>query len=111
MLGRDMTKTVLAAILGISTAAGAASPHLAQAPELHSADRIAPWIRERIGSTASVDLRICVATDGHVVSTSLVRGSGYDAFDHAVMTDVTSWRYAASDVPRCTRTTIEYRAR
>jgi TonB family protein len=106
-----MTKIVLAAILGISTVAGAASPHLAEAPELRSADRIAPWIRERIGSTASVDLRICVATDGHVVSTNLLRGSGYGAFDHAVMTDVTSWRYAATDVPRCVRTTIEYRAR
>ncbi len=106
-----MNKLVLTAILGISTVAGATSPHLAQTPELRSADRIAPWIRDRIGATASVDLRICVATDGHVLSANLLRGSGYEAFDHAVMTDVTSWRYAATDVPRCTRTTIEYRAR
>lgn len=106
-----MNKLVLAAILGISTVAGATSPHLAQTPELRSADRISPWILSRIGTTATVDLRICVATDGHVLTTSLVHSSGYDAFDHAVMTDVTSWRYAATDVPRCVRTTIEYRAR
>src|SRR5207249_11693871 len=95
-------------ILGISTTAFAAGPKLAQAPELRSADRIAPWIRDRVGSTASVDLRICVATDGHVASASLLRGSGYVAFDRAVMTDVTDWRYAPTEVPRCTRTKVAY---
>jgi TonB family protein len=107
-----MTKLApLVAILGISSAAWASAPRLAEAPELRTADHIVPWIRDRIGPTASVDLRICVATDGHVATATLLRGSGYDRFDRAVMTDVTSWRYSATDVPRCMRTTIEYHAR
>jgi TonB family protein len=87
-----------------------AGPKLAEQPTLRSADRIAPWIRDRVGMTAKADLQVCAATDGHVTSVKIVRGSGYDAFDRAVMTDVRDWQYTADSIPRCTLVKISYLA-
>ncbi len=104
-----MNKLLLAAILGISSIAGA-TPKLAQAPELHSADRLQPYVRDQIGTIAKVDLRVCIAPDGHVQSVNLLHGTKLAKFDHAVMTDVTSWRYTTDSIPRCVKTTVEYHA-
>ena len=99
----------IATVLAISSTAFA-GPKLAEPPELPSADRIAPWIRDRVGLTAKADLRVCAAADGHVTSVTLLRGSGYAAFDRAVMTDVRDWHYAADPIPRCTLAKISYLA-
>jgi TonB family protein len=106
-----MMKPVLAVatFLAISSTA-LAGPKLAERPELRSADRIAPWIRDRVGLTAKAELQVCAAADGHVTSVRLVRGSGYDAFDRAVMTDVRGWQYAADSIPKCTLVKISYLA-
>jgi TonB family protein len=92
-----------------------ATPAIAQlrpadAPSLPSADRIAPWIREKLGDHASADVRVCVAGDGHVTSIALVHTSQYDAFDRAVLKDVASWHFEATGDARCRTTTISYDA-
>ncbi len=105
-------KTLLfaaALALGISSTAGA-TPRLAQEPELHRADRLQPYVRDRIGTIAKVDLRVCVAADGHVRSVNLLHGTKLPQFDRAVMTDVTDWRYTKDSIPRCVIETVEYHA-
>ncbi len=104
-----MTKLLLAAALGISSIAGA-SPRLVQAPELHHADRLQPYVRDYLGTIAKVDLRVCVAPDGHVQSVNLVHGTRFAKFDRAVMTDVSDWRYTSDAIPRCTMAHVEYHA-
>ncbi len=104
-----MTKLLVAAILGISSIAGA-TPRLAQAPELHHADRLQPYVRDQIGTIAKVDLRVCVAADGHVKSVNLLHGTKLAKFDHAVMTDVSDWRYTTDSIPRCVIEKVEYHA-
>jgi TonB family protein len=106
-----MMKPFLAAatVLAISSTAFA-GPRLTEAPALPSADRIAPWIRDRVGLTAKAELQVCAARDGHVTSVKLVRGSGYDAFDRAVMTDIRDWQYSADSIPKCTLVRISYLA-
>jgi TonB family protein len=97
-------------LAALSSTASAAGLKLVEPPMTHHADRLAPWIRDRVGLTAKADLRVCAATDGHVTSVTLVHGSGYEAFDRAVMTDVREWRYGADSIPRCTLVKISYLA-
>jgi hypothetical protein len=104
-----MTKLLVAAILAISSMA-AAAPRLAQAPELPSADRLQSYVRDQIGTIAKLDLRVCVAADGHVQSVNLLHGTKLPQFDRAVMTDVTNWRYTTDAIPRCVITKLEYAA-
>src|SRR2546430_15455777 len=111
-LARDVVlparmKAILALLLVASPAF--AAPVNADLP---SADRISPWIRDRIGgNTARVDMRVCRAADGHVSSVILLRRSADPAFDRAVMNDVVTWRYEAASAPRCERTHGEYHMR
>ena len=102
---------LVVALTLVAPAAAFASPKLAQPAELPSADRIAPWIKDRIGDTARVDVRVCLAADGRVTSVKLLKTSSYDAFDRAAMKDVASWRYEPNALPRCTPTHVEYHAR
>jgi len=101
----------LVLVLGIAAPATAlAGRKLADTPELPSADRIDPWIRARFGAIASVDLRVCTASDGHVVSVDLLRGSSLPAFDRAVVTDVKAWQFEPGPAS-CARTTVMYHTR
>lgn len=104
-----MIKLLVAAVVGISSVAGA-SPRLVQAPELHHADRLQPYVRDQLGTIAKVDLRVCVAPDGHVQSVNLLHGTRFAKFDHAVMTDVSSWQYSTDAFPRCVIEKVEYHA-
>ena len=97
-------------LLAAMTSSAFAGPKLAEPATLRHADRLAPWIRDRVGLTAKADLRVCAAADGHVTSVTLVHGSGYQAFDRAVMTDVRDWRYSSDSIPRCTLLKISYLA-
>ena len=97
-------------LLAAMTTSAFAGPKLAEAPATQHADRLAPWIRDRVGLTAKADLRVCAATDGHVTSVTLVHGSGYEPFDRAVMTDVRDWQYRSDSIPRCTLVKISYLA-
>ena len=103
------TLLLLAAVLGISSVASA-SPRLVQEPELHNADRLQSYVRDEIGTKAKLDLRVCVAADGHVQRVDLVHGTKLPQFDRAVMTDVASWRYSTDSIPRCVITKLTYTA-
>jgi len=97
-------------LVAAMTSSAFAGPKLAEPPALHHADRLAPWIRDRVGLTARADFRVCAAADGHVTSVTLVHGSGYQAFDRAVIADVSDWRYRSDSIPRCTLVKISYLA-
>lgn len=108
-------RTILLALALASTALPAAAfagpahqPRLVTQPELPSADRIKTWIRDRIGDEATTKVQLCLATDGHVSSARVLRGSAYPPFDRAVMHDVLAWRFAAAGAPRCMPATIVY---
>jgi TonB family protein len=104
-------KPILAALAVLAISAPAfAGPRLAEPATLHHADRLLPQIRDRVGLTAQADVRVCAAADGHVTSVTLVHGSGYEAFDRAVLIDVRSWQYTADSIPRCTVLKISYLA-
>src|SRR4051812_17483298 len=82
-------------------------------PLLPSADRISNVVEARLGDKASVDVRYCVSPAGKGTEAKLVRSSTLDAFDHAVMSDVVEWQFAAQPGPgnvrSCDRATIVYR--
>jgi TonB family protein len=98
-------RLVLAILLLPALAFASSAPRSAELP---SADRIAPWIRAHVGDRVSDQVRVCVATDGHVTSVRLVRPSSYSAFDNAVVTDVAQWKFAPVAEPRCMVRTVEY---
>lgn len=101
-----MTKILAAAALVLAVSGSAA---LADAPKsLPSADRIAPYIKQHLGNTASADVQLCVAADGHVSRVGLLKGSKFAAFDRAVVHDVSGWQFASGDATRCVKTTIAY---
>lgn len=89
----------------------------AQNPQLPSADRMHKVIRSELGAVASVDVRLCIAPDGHVQAVNLVRGSSLAAFDEAVLHDVADWQFAgmagsstfSSKLRTCEVATISYR--
>ena len=82
-------------------------------PLLPTADRIARVIVARLGDEASVEVRLCVSPAGRVVDAKLERGSSYQPFVQAVMTDIAGWRFAPQPGPdsvrTCDRATIVYR--
>src|SRR5438477_8964615 len=89
-------KKLLAAVafaIALPTSAFAALPKMAEAPSLPTADRLAPYIKAKLGDTANADIRLCIAADGHVTKVELVKGSTYKAFDNAVMRDVSDWKF------------------
>ena len=102
---------LVVAITLVAPAVAFAGPKLAEEPQLPSADRLAPWIKDRVGNKVAVDMRVCLAADGHVSSVTLIKGSTYGAFDRAAMKDVASWRYEPKAIPRCMPTHVEYHAR
>ena len=86
-------------------------------PQLPSADRLARVIDAQLG-VASVDVKLCVTPAGHLASASLERSSSLAAFDHAVLSDVARWQFAAQPGPEtlhgsplqtCEISTIVYR--
>jgi len=85
----------------------------AKNPRLPSADHLADVIKSRLGGTASADVWLCVAPDGHVQGLSLVRGSSLAAFDAAVLHDAADWQFSgntfASSLRTCGTATISYR--
>jgi TonB family protein len=110
-VARIMKKLLAAVALAIAvptTAFAAALPKMAEAPSLPSADRLAPYIKAKLGDTANADIRLCIAADGHVTKIELVKGSTYKAFDNAVMRDVSDWKFESTRVDRCVKTTIAY---
>src|ERR1041384_7361468 len=66
----------------------------AKNPQLPSVNRMHNVIKSELGGVASVDLRLCVAPDGHVQGVSLVRGSSLAEFDAAVLHDAVDWQFA-----------------
>jgi TonB family protein len=82
-------------------------------PMLPSADRIAHAVEARLGGEATVDVRYCVSPTGKVTEATLERSSSFEAFDHAVMSDIVGWQFDAQPGPEtlrtCDRATIVYR--
>lgn len=82
-------------------------------PLLPSADRISRVVEARLGGEATVDVRYCVSPAGKVVEAKLERSSSLEAFDQAVMADVTGWTFEAqpgpANVRSCESATIVYR--
>ena len=107
---RNAAKVVASLLTVAALAVPAAAALAPESPSLPSADRIAPYIRERLGDHASADVRVCIAGDGHVTSIALVQSSSFDRFDDAVLKDVQSWHFAATGDARCAKTTVEYDA-
>ncbi len=87
-----------------------ASPAPRSAP-LPSADRLTTRIRLDLDGRAEVQVRLCVAADGHLTSAELLRSSSLTAFDDAVMKDVALWRFAPAPAASCAVRKIDYDAR
>jgi hypothetical protein len=89
----------------------------AKNPQLPSANRMYKVIKSELGGVASVDIRLCIAPDGHVQGVSLVRGSSLAEFDSAVLRDAVDWQFAgrpgtstfASRLRTCEVANITYR--
>lgn len=83
------------------------------AAALPSADRLGRQIRFELGTTAAVEVELCVA-GGAVASVAITRPSRLPAFDASVVSDARAWRFAALPGPRelrtCERATVTYRA-
>src|SRR5262245_36776854 len=89
----------------------------AKNPQLPSANRMHRVIQSELGGVASVDVRLCIAPDGHVQGLSLVRGSTLAEFDAAVLHDAVDWQFSgrpgtssfASTLRTCEVAKITYR--
>jgi len=89
----------------------------AKNPQLPSANRMHRVIQSELGGVASVDVRLCIAPDGHVQGLSLVRGSSLAEFDAAVLHDAVDWQFSgrpgtssfASTLRTCEVAKITYR--
>jgi len=68
-------------------------------PQLPTADLQFHRIWDEVGDTASADIRLCVASDGHVSSVRLVRGSSSVTYNRALVNDAADWRFAAAASP------------
>lgn len=86
-------------------------------PQLPSVNRMHKVIKTELGGVASVDVRLCIAPDGHVQGLSLVRGSSLADFDAAVLHDAVDWQFSgrpgtssfASTLRTCEVAKITYR--
>ena len=89
----------------------------AKNPQLPSANRMHRVILSELGGVASVDVRLCIAPDGHVQGLSLVHGSSLAEFDAAVLHDAVDWQFSgrpgtstfASTLRTCEVAKITYR--
>ena len=79
---------------------------------VRSIDRMAHAVRANLGDVASAEIKLCVSPNGDVKQVELVRGSSYEIFDKALLTDAAAWRFASlpgpDSVMSCQRATIEY---
>lgn len=104
-----MTKLLAALALAVALPVSVASADVpADSHALPSADRIAPYIKQKLGNNASADVQLCVAADGHVTKVGILKGSTFAAFDKAVVHDVGDWQFAKGTATRCVKTTIAY---
>lgn len=90
-------------------------PARLNAAELRRADRIAALVRVRRGDTLTTKLKVCVAPNGAVTSTSILRSSGLASFDKVVLDAAERWAYRSYSAPSTTRVchnaSIVYRTR
>ncbi len=115
-LDRETAPRAAARFKAISVAATSPEFPVARNPQLPSADRISRVILSVVGESASADIRLCIAPDGHVRGLQLVRGSSLPAFDAALLHDVADWQFAeapgssfASTLRTCEVATVTYR--
>ena len=82
-------------------------------PRLPSADRNSTKIRAEIGDTATADLDVCIAADGHVLGVLLVKSSSSPTFDGALLKDAPQWQFseAPGSSRTCDKATITYNVR
>jgi len=79
-------------------------------PRLPSADRNTSKIRAEVGDTASAELDVCVAADGHVLGVLLLKSSSSPTFDGALLKDAPQWQFseAPGSSRTCDKATITY---
>ncbi|HEX3478203.1 MAG TPA: energy transducer TonB [Kofleriaceae bacterium] len=79
-------------------------------PELPSVDHIASLVRTELGDDATAKLRLCVQPSGKLATVKLAKRSMLPEFDHAVIQDVTDWRFepTAGPVEHCELFTVIY---
>lgn len=76
--------------------------------------RLASQVLVEQGGRARTDVRLCVGNDGAVTDVALVRSSGLDALDRALMDSARGWRYqpsAAAPASLCHEASIGYTVR
>ena len=79
-----------------------------------AADRLAARLVADQGGRARTDVRLCVAGDGAVADVSLVRSSGIDSLDDALIAEARTWRYqplALASATVCQDVAIAYNVR
>ena len=110
VIGMGMTRMIaLLATLAVAAPASADLRPL-DPPSLPSVDHIAGWVRDAVGDHPSADVRVCTGIDGQVASIQLVRSSGYEPFDRAVLKDVAKWQFDVGGEAQCAKKTITYDA-
>jgi hypothetical protein len=80
--------------------------------QLPTADLQFHRIWDEAGDTASADIRLCIAPDGHVTSVGLVRGSSSTTYNQALVNDAADWRFDNPTTPpspmHCEVATVVY---
>jgi hypothetical protein len=78
---------------------------------LPSVDRIARLVDNALGDRAAAEVELCVAGPGQAARVALIRGSGLEAFDAALVRDVADWDLPPATLAdgACRRATIVYR--
>lgn len=75
-------------------AAAPSFPRRLTAPSApRAADRHAARVVAERGGAARTDVELCVGGDGAVTDVALVRGSGIDGLDAALIAEARGWRY------------------
>jgi len=73
-------------------------------PALPGVERLGRSVFTSPGELAIADLDLCVSPGGRVPSVVLARGTGYWAFDAAVVRDAKAWRFATLPGPETVET-------
>lgn len=78
-----------------------------------SVARLANQVAVELGGQARTDLRLCVDGAGAVKDVALLRSSGMDALDDALIADARTWQYQApmSATTVCHRVEIGFQVR
>lgn len=79
-----------------------------------AADRVAARVVAELDGRARTDVRLCVGGNGAVTNVALVRGSGIDELDAALLAEARSWRYqplAIASATVCQKVEIGYTVR